>query len=823
MPIKFLQKLCLFIILLGVHVVLFSQTNQWTWVGGTSKLYALGVYGIKGQASTNNIPGARAGSNCWTDNQGHLWMFGGYGYGGSLGSGNLSDLWRYDLTEGTWTWVSGNSLVNILGYYGPKGQPSSSYRPGARHGSISWSDSQGGLWMFGGYGYKGNGSSNLLNDLWRFDVNGETWTWVSGSSVPEATGIYGTQGLGSVDNQPGARMESVSWTDSQGRFWLFGGTGNSGVSYYEYFNDLWLFDPKSGKWTWMGGSSGLSARGVYGTVGQASAGNRPGARHGSISWTDSQGLLWMFGGNGYSSDREGILNDLWCYNTVTGMWTWISGSTTTGAIGVYGTQGQALTTNSPGARVYSTSWTDNQGRLWLFGGYGIGHDGYYGKFNDLWRFDPGARVWTWVSGSKTRNVTAVYGTLGQTATSNSPGARGRTLSWTDSQDRLWMFGGNGYNSTDDVDLNDLWRFDPDLPTAPSLTITTPADNSYFPEQSTISTIAFAINPSGTIHYVDFFEQDTKVETDSTKPYALTRTNVPAGTYRVSAIAITNLADTLRSDTITINVIAACTPDGTIYGEGYTNIPGGTVFELSNHHSYPNNPSVTGQLPTFEYKDVGDNYGGRLRGYLCVPQTGFYTFYISGDDQAGLWFSTDENPANKQLIAYATIYTGFRQWNKFPTQQSQPVYLVAGARYYVETLHKEAVDRDHLSVAWKLPDGQFEGPIPGKRLSPFDESGGINTGRIPMNFEEAMGLQLDGKLQLKVLPNPSRSNFTINVEGVSGTPVQLTVTDILGRRVEQLTNLQANTIMQLGQKWMPGIYILQVQQGSAYKIIKLVKE
>jgi hypothetical protein len=332
----------------------------------------------------------------------------------------------------------------------------------------------------------------------------------------------------------------------------------------------------------------------------------------------------------------------------------------------------------------------------------------------------------------------------------------------------------------------------------------------------------ANNSRGSIKYVDFFEQGNKLGSDSTLPYTFTGLSVAAGTYRVSAIAVTNTSDTLSSDTITVNVLAGCTSSGTIFGEGYINIPGSAIANLTSDPSYPGSPYVSAQLSTFEYSNLGDQYGGRLRGYVCAPATGDYIFYVSGDDQAQLWVSTNDNPSNKQLVAYATTYTGFRQWDKFSTQQSQPIRLTAGQRYYIETLHKEYIDADHLSVGWKLPNGTFERPIPGYRLSPYIPSG-IGGQAAPNGFVQDMRAALNTQLTATVLPNPSRNTFTVSLKGKEGTPIQAVVTDILGRVIETKRNLQPNGQMQIGQNWKPGIYILQLQQGDQRTILKLIKE
>ena len=56
-----------------------------------------------------------------------------------------------------------------------------------------------------------------------------------------------------------------------------------------------------GEWTWVGGNSTVPSQlgaqsGVYGTLGTAASGNTPGGREYALSWTDSNGNLWLFGG-----------------------------------------------------------------------------------------------------------------------------------------------------------------------------------------------------------------------------------------------------------------------------------------------------------------------------------------------------------------------------------------------------------------------------------------------------------------------------------------------------------------------------------------------
>ena len=123
-----------------------------------------------------------------------------------------------------------------------------------------------------------------------------------------------------------------------------------GLGYlYLRFEASFAFRCTKVKATWMGGNKDIYNYPVYGTKGVAAPANKPGARSSSVSWTDADGDLWLFGGYGYdSAGGEGRLNDLWKYDTSTGLWTWVSGDSTVDNVGVYGTQGVAARATNRG-------------------------------------------------------------------------------------------------------------------------------------------------------------------------------------------------------------------------------------------------------------------------------------------------------------------------------------------------------------------------------------------------------------------------------------------------------------------------------------------
>src|SRR5688572_11197314 len=190
-------------------------------------------------------------------------------------------------------------------------------------------------------------------------------------------------------------------------------------------------------------------------------------------------------------------------------------------------------------------------------------------------------------------------------------------------------------------------------------------------------------------------------------------------------------------------------DGVLRYNEYHNIGGGAVTDLTGNAAFPNSPSVTSFVSLFENPNggggQGDNYGGRMAGFLTPPVSGDYTFYIAADDGAAFYISTDDNPANKVAIATEPVWSGFRTYTgeaggggrancsaqRPACNISLPVALEAGCRYYVEALWKEGGGGDHMSVAWQPPGAPIpNGPITGQYLSPLNPAAPVLAANLP---------------------------------------------------------------------------------------------
>ena len=426
------------------------QAQVWTWKSGSKIGNSPDAYGTQGVPSTTNTPGARYGSISWTDLSGNLWLF-----GGRINGVDYNDMWKYNPSTGEWTWISGSNSTNAAGVYGTLGVGSTTNTPGARTFGVGWTDNSGNLWLFGGEGRDASFNFGDLNDLWKFNVSTNQWTWMNGSNSTTQLGVYGTMGVTSSTNTPGARRLSQAWKDNSGTLWLFGGLGYSNVTGEGKLQDIWKYDVSTNNWTWMNGTSNLDAFAVFGTLSVASTTNTPGSRYGAHTWKDNSGNLWMYGGYGFDASSLGFLSDIWRYNPSTNQWTWMDGPNLVNEARVCIEKGIPNAANTPGGNHVGVAWKDAGGNLLILGGFNGGHS------SEFWKYNISTGNWTFLKGG---NGAGSYGTLGVGSASNDPGAGYHRANWTDPSGNLWVFGGVGFDSQNtNAHLNELWKAT--LPTA----------------------------------------------------------------------------------------------------------------------------------------------------------------------------------------------------------------------------------------------------------------------------------------------------------------------------------------------------------------------
>jgi hypothetical protein len=73
------------------------------------------------------------------------------------------------------------------------------------------------------------------------------------------------------------------------------------------------------------------------------------------------------------------------------------------------------------------------------------------------------------------------------------------------------------------------------------------------------------------------------------------------------------------------------------------------------------------------------------------------------------------------------------------------------------------------------------------------------------------------------PNPTQSQFNIKLQSSdTHDPITIMVYSVNGYLIEQRKNLYAGQSIQLGALYRPGVYIMEVVQGTRHRQLKLMK-
>ncbi|MGF1788494.1 PA14 domain-containing protein [Photobacterium swingsii] len=195
---------------------------------------------------------------------------------------------------------------------------------------------------------------------------------------------------------------------------------------------------------------------------------------------------------------------------------------------------------------------------------------------------------------------------------------------------------------------------------------------------------FAVDDKGNIKLVKALSQ--AVATSNTTSFLLT-------------VQIKDGALSTRSTVKIVLVDPAKLQQQGVLQQIWTGISGNSINDINTLSP------ISSQTVLSEFKSLsgmGNNYGQKISGYLRVPETGEYNFWIASDDGSELRLSEDLSAEKGVAIARINGYTSIDNWSNH-YQVTKNIQLNAGQLYYIEAMHKEGGGGDHLSVAWQGPN------------------------------------------------------------------------------------------------------------------------
>jgi RHS repeat-associated protein len=165
---------------------------------------------------------------------------------------------------------------------------------------------------------------------------------------------------------------------------------------------------------------------------------------------------------------------------------------------------------------------------------------------------------------------------------------------------------------------------------------------------------------------------------------------------------------------------------------YRGISGSAVNQLTSNPKYPATPDEVHFVTTSDVgQNLGDNYGGMIEFYWTPKTSGVIQLAIAADDNAELWMSSDDTVENLALIAREPEWNLYRDFGSTARRPgcgatggmapcdnvSPPIPVMAGTRYLMRGLWKEAGGGDHFAIAVQLAGQAFSSASP---LIPSDE-------------------------------------------------------------------------------------------------------
>jgi gliding motility-associated-like protein len=223
----------------SVNNHLFSYntlTREWTWISGVLQANDSGFHGAKNIFSAENSPSAR--THIYGGIYQHKFILFG---GGNLWKNNLlmtNDIWVFDTLNKLWVWKKGESYPNSYGENAGLCYVDSSNNPSARSSGSCFNpnniDSCGNFYIYGG----NNDDHNIVhNDVWKYNVQYNSWILVKPGAPGVDRAIYKIKNSLDPNSNPGKLIGYSQWVSKKGELYLYGGISSN--PYTMGYSTMW--------------------------------------------------------------------------------------------------------------------------------------------------------------------------------------------------------------------------------------------------------------------------------------------------------------------------------------------------------------------------------------------------------------------------------------------------------------------------------------------------------------------------------------------------------------------------------------------------------
>ncbi|WP_212003560.1 glycosyl hydrolase family 8 [Chitinophaga sp. HK235] len=326
---------------------------------------------------------------------------------------------------------------------------------------------------------------------------------------------------------------------------------------------------------------------------------------------------------------------------------------------------------------------------------------------------------------------------------------------------------------------------------PSVSITSPANNSAYTSPASVTINATATDSDGSVTKVEFFNGSTKLGEATGSPYAWTWNNVAAGTYTLTAKVTDNSNGSTTSAPVTITVGSA---------------PGCNPAEASGDDGNVASNAIDNDLNT-RWSASGD--GQWIQFCLGSSQS------VNGVDIA--FYKGDTRKAKFDILVSADALN----WTAVASNLQS-----SGSSLALESFPFSAVTAKYIRILGhgnNLNAWNSYAEVKVKTVAPLAGSTSASMAFTPVNDAPPKA----GKLSIDAFPNPFRGDLRITYILEKTGVANLTVYNLAGQPVAVLVNgqLSAGTYQATFRSGnhASGIYIIKLAQDGNIISKRIVKE
>ena len=349
---------------------------------------------------------------------------------------------------------------------------------------------------------------------------------------------------------------------------------------------------------------------------------------------------------------------------------------------------------------------------------------------------------------------------------------------------------------------------------PTAVITNPVFNQNVNPGSNVTIQVNATDYDGSVSKVQFYDGTNLLGEDTTVPYSYVLSGISQGEHDIIVKAIDDKG-AVNTDKVHIYGIQYQNVCDSVKRRYWLNLGGGTSVTTIDTLKTPSGTSYIKN--GFKGKLDGSNTASYMNGYICPPATGNYVIWICTSDDGELWLSTDDKPANKQRVSYITSqYAGENAFFRIPTQQSIPISLQAGKKYYYEVLTKGGCCGNWIQLTWQLPNNSFENPMPINRFSTTN-----TVSPVTQTYELQKADELN---QIKIYPNPAKDVLNLEINSNKGSKVDIRLLSIDGKEalnIKKPISDGVNSISVSTANLRSGFYFIQIVKEGNTTIQKVL--